>query len=253
GAVFAASSWTLTLLAFLPIPVIVVGSLWFQRRLTTRYAAVRAAVARISGLVSANLGGMATIKTFTAEERELARVREASEHYRRTNAEAIKASAAFVPLIRMAILAGFTTTLLLGGWYALDGRLEVGLYSVLVFMTQRLLWPLSSIGEVLDLYQRAMASVRRILALLAEEPLTRPGPRSLERVRGELELHGVRAGYGDGPDVLVDVDLRIPAGEVHAIVGATGAGKSTLLRMLLRFADPRAGRVTLDGVDLREL
>ncbi|HLS41064.1 MAG TPA: ABC transporter transmembrane domain-containing protein, partial [Ornithinicoccus sp.] len=137
GAVFAASSWTLTLLAFLPIPVIVVGSLWFQRRLTTRYAAVRAAVARISGLVSANLGGMATIKTFTAEERELARVREASEHYRRTNAEAIKASAAFVPLIRMAILAGFTTTLLLGGWYALDGRLEVGLYSVLVFMTQR--------------------------------------------------------------------------------------------------------------------
>lgn len=253
GAVFAASSWTLTLLAFLPIPVIVVGSLWFQRRLTTRYAAVRAAVARISGLVSANLGGMATIKTFTAEERELARVREASEHYRRTNAEAIKASAAFVPLIRMAILAGFTTTLLLGGWYALDGRLEVGLYSVLVFMTQRLLWPLTSIGEVLDLYQRAMASVRRILALLAEEPLTRPGPRSLERVRGELELHGVRAGYGDGPDVLVDVDLRIPAGEVHAIVGATGAGKSTLLRMLLRFADPRAGRVTLDGVDLREL
>ncbi|HLS40808.1 MAG TPA: ABC transporter ATP-binding protein, partial [Ornithinicoccus sp.] len=127
------------------------------------------------------------------------------------------------------------------------------LYSVLVFMTQRLLWPLTSIGEVLDLYQRAMASVRRILALLAEEPLTRPGPRSLERVRGELELHGVRAGYGDGPDVLVDVDLRIPAGEVHAIVGATGAGKSTLLRMLLRFADPRAGRVTLDGVDLREL
>src|SRR5690606_38260723 len=95
--------------------------------------------------------------------------------------------------------------------------------------------------------------VRRILALLAEEPLTRPGPRSLERVRGELELHGVRAGYGDGPNVLVDVDLRIPAGEVHAIVGATGAGKSTLLRMLLRFADPRAGRVTLDGVDLREL
>jgi ATP-binding cassette subfamily B protein len=253
GAVFAASSWTLTLLAFLPIPVIVVGSLWFQRRLTARYAAVRAAVARISGLVSANLGGIATIKTFTAEDRELERVREASEHYRRTNAEAIKASAAFVPLIRMAILVGFTTTLLLGGWYALDGRLEVGLYSVLVFMTQRLLWPLTSIGEVLDLYQRAMASVRRILALLAEEPLTRPGPRSLERVRGELELHGVRAGYGDGPDVLVDVDLRIPAGEVHAIVGATGAGKSTLLRMLLRFADPRAGRVTLDGVDLREL
>jgi ATP-binding cassette subfamily B protein len=253
GAVFAASSWTLTLLAFLPIPVIVAGSLWFQRHLVPRYAVVRAAVSRISGLVSANLGGMATIKSFTAEDRELSRVREVSEAYRLANADAIRASAAFVPLIRMAILVGFTTTLLMGGWMALDGTLEVGLYSVLVFMTQRLLWPLTSVGEVLDLYQRAMASVRRILALLDEEPLTVEGDRTLPRVRGQLELVDVRAGYADGPDVLHGVSMEVPAGQVHAVVGATGAGKSTLLRLLLRFADPRSGQVLLDGTDLREL
>ena len=253
GAVFAASSWTLTLLAFLPIPVIVAGSLWFQRHLVPRYAVVRAAVSRISGLVSANLGGMATIKSFTAEDRELARVREVSEAYRLANADAIRASAAFVPLIRMAILAGFTTTLLMGGWMALDGTLEVGLYSVLVFMTQRLLWPLTSVGEVLDLYQRAMASVRRILALLDEEPVTVQGERTLPQVRGQLELVDVRAGYADGPDVLHGVSMEVPAGQVHAVVGATGAGKSTLLRLLLRFADPRSGQVLLDGTDLREL
>ncbi|HDS1229895.1 ABC transporter ATP-binding protein [Pseudomonas asiatica] len=253
GAVFAASSWTLTLLAFLPIPVIVVGSLWFQQRLQPRYTVVRHAVARISSLVSANLGGMATIKSFTAEERELERVREASEDYRLANQHAIAVSAAFVPLIRMAILAGFTTTLLLGGWMALDGRLEVGLYSVLVFMTQRLLWPLTSVGEVLDLYQRAMASVRRILTLLDERPVTLPGERVLPAVEGRLELQGVRAGYDDGPDVLHELTMTVPAGEVHAIVGPTGAGKSTLLRLLLRFADPREGQVLLDGVDLREL
>ncbi|MGO0577842.1 ABC transporter ATP-binding protein [Ornithinimicrobium panacihumi] len=253
GAVFAASSLTLTLLAFLPIPVIIVGSLWFQRRLEPRYAVVRGAVARISSLVSANLGGMATIKSFTAEGRELERVREASDAYRLANADAIRASAAFVPLIRMAILVGFTMTLLLGGWMALDGRLEVGLYSVLVFMTQRLLWPLTSVGEVLDLYQRAMASVRRILALLDERPLTLPGDRELAAVSGTLELSEVRAGYGEGPDVLHDISMTIPAGQVHAIVGPTGAGKSTLLRLLLRFTDPRAGHVLLDGVDLREL
>src|SRR5690606_4490352 len=221
GAVFAASSWTLTLLAFLPIPVIVAGSLWFQRHLVPRYAVVRAAVSRISGLVSANLGGMATIKSFTAEDRELARVREVSEAYRLANADAIRASAAFVPLIRMAILAGFTTTLLMGGWMALDGTLEVGLYSVLVFMTQRLLWPLTSVGEVLDLYQRAMASVRRILALLDEEPVTVQGDRTLPQVRGQLELVDVRAGYADGPDVLHGVSMEVPAGQVHAVVGAT--------------------------------
>ncbi|GAA1166384.1 ABC transporter ATP-binding protein [Ornithinimicrobium humiphilum] len=253
GAVFAASSWTLTLLAFLPIPVIILGSLWFQRRLEPRYAAVRSTVARISGLVSGNLGGMATIKSFTAEERELERVREASDAYRLANADAIRASAAFVPLIRMAILVGFTMTLLLGGWMALDGTLEIGLYSVLVFMTQRLLWPLTSVGEVLDLYQRAMASVRRILALLDEKPLTLPGDRTPDAVTGRLELRGVRAGYADGPDVLHDVDLVVPAGEVHAVVGPTGAGKSSLLRLLLRFTDPRAGQVLLDGIDLREL
>ncbi|RIK12223.1 MAG: ABC transporter [Acidobacteria bacterium] len=253
GAVFAASSWTLTLLAFLPIPVIVVGSLWFQRRLEPRYAAVRATVARISGLVSGNLGGMATIKSFTAEGRELERVREASEAYRLANADAIRASAAFVPLIRMAILVGFTMTLLLGGWMALDGRLEIGLYSVLVFMTQRLLWPLTQVGEVLDLYQRAMASVRRILGLLDERPVTLPGPLSPAEVSGRLELRDVRAGYADGPDVLHDVSMVVPAGQVHAVVGPTGAGKSTLLRLLLRFTDPREGQVLLDGTDLREL
>jgi ATP-binding cassette subfamily B protein len=253
GAVFAVSSWTLTLMAFLPIPVIVVGSMWFQRRLQPRYTLVRSAVSRISGLLSANLGGMATIKSFTAEDRELARVHEVSEAYRVANAEAIRASAAFVPLIRMAILAGFTTTLLLGGWMALDGRLEVGLYSVLVFMTQRLLWPLTSVGEVLDLYQRAMASVRRILALLDERPLTLPGSHEPTAVTGRLELRGVSAGYADGPDVLHDLSLLVPAGEVHAVVGPTGAGKSTLLRLLLRFADPREGQVTLDGTDLRDL
>ena len=253
GAVFAASSWTLTLLAFLPIPLIVVGSLWFQRRLEPRYAVVRSAVARISALVSGNLGGMSTIKSFTAEERELERVREASEAYRLANADAIRASAAFVPLIRMAILIGFTMTLLLGGWMALDGRLEIGLYSVLVFMTQRLLWPLTQVGEILDLYQRAMASVRRILALLDERPVTLPGPLSPLDVSGRLELHDVRAGYADGPDVLHDVSMVVPAGEVHAVVGPTGAGKSTLLRLLLRFTDPRSGQVLLDGTDLREL
>ncbi|MFK5635725.1 ABC transporter ATP-binding protein [Ornithinimicrobium sp. LYQ103] len=253
GAVFAASSWTLTLLAFLPIPVIVVGSMWFQRRLQPRYALVRTAVSRISGLLSANLGGMATIKSFTAEGRELERVRAVSEDYRVANAEAIRASAAFVPLIRMAILAGFTTTLLLGGWMALDGRLEVGLYSVLVFMTQRLLWPLTSVGEVLDLYQRAMASVRRILALLDERPLTLPGSHEPAAVSGRLELRGVSAGYAEGPAVLHELSMLVPAGEVHAVVGPTGAGKSTLLRLLLRFADPREGQVTLDGTDLRDL
>ena len=152
------------MLAFLPIPLIVLGSLVFQRRLEPLYDRVRAAVGDLSSALSANLAGLTTIKAFTAEDRERDRIAAASLAYRSANTDAIRSSAAFVPLVRMAILAGFTCTLLLGGWMTLDGDLEVGLYSVLVFMTQRLLWPLTEVAEVLDLYQRGRASAARILA-----------------------------------------------------------------------------------------
>ena len=254
GAVFAAASTQLLVLAFLPIPLIVIGSLVFQRRLEPLYDRVRVAVADLSSTLSANISGIATIKAFTAEDRERDRVAAVSQAYREANTEAIRSSAAFVPLVRMAILAGFTCTLLLGGWATLRGDLQVGLYSVLVFMTQRLLWPLTEVAEVLDLYQRGRASAARILTLL-DVPVTVPaGVIALERpVAGRVELRGVRAGYADGPDVLHGIDLVVPAGETHAIVGSTGSGKSSLLRLVLRFDDPRAGHVLFDGQDVREL
>ncbi|MFW5473415.1 ABC transporter ATP-binding protein [Knoellia sp. CPCC 206450] len=254
GAVFAASSLQLFVLAFLPIPLIIAGSLVFQRRLEPLYGRVRESVADLSGALSANLAGISTIKAFTAEARERDRIAALSTAYRKANVAAIRSSAAFVPLVRMAILAGFTCTLLFGGWSALRGDLEVGLYSVLVFMTQRLLWPLTEVATVLDLYQRGRASAGRILRLL-DEPVTVPaGTEALQRpVRGAVELQGVQAGYGEGPPVLHGIDMVIPAGETHAVVGATGSGKSTLLRLVLRFDDPRSGEVLLDGRDVREL
>ncbi len=253
GAVFAAASGQLLVFAFLPIPVIIAGSLLFQRRLEPLYARVRETVADLSGALSANLAGIATIKAFTAEDRERDRIGRLSTAYRQANVDAIRSSAAFVPLVRMAILAGFTCTLLLGGWATLRGDLEVGLYSVLVFMTQRLLWPLTAVAEVLDLYQRGRASASRILRLLDEPVFVPAGSASLGRVGGTIELRGVRAGYAEGPDVLQEIDMVVPAGETHAIVGSTGSGKSTLLRLMLRFDDPRAGEVLLDGHDVRDL
>ncbi|QWC86764.1 ABC transporter ATP-binding protein/permease [Nocardioidaceae bacterium] len=254
GVVFAVASWQLLLFAFLPIPVIVVGSLIFQRRLEPLYDRVRETVADLSEALSANIAGVETIKAFTAERRERDRIAKASTAYREANLAAIRSSAAFVPLVRVAILAGFTATLLLGGFATLRGDLEVGLYSVLVFMTQRLLWPLTAVAEVLDLYQRGRASTVRILSLLAVPVAVPAGDRALPApVRGRVELRGVRAGYADGPDVLHDLDITVPAGETHAIVGSTGAGKSSVLRLVLRFDDPRAGTVLLDGEDVRDL
>lgn len=195
GGVFAASSWLLALVAFAPIPVIVAGSVLYQRRLTPYYARVREQVGELSATLTANLGGITTIKAFTAEDREAERVAGVSDDYRRANREAIRYSSAFGPLIRMAVLSGFTATLLLGGWLTVQGRLEVGLFSVLVFMTQRLLWPLTDLGEVFDQYQRAMASVRRIFGLLAVRPVLVPGRGSLPSpVRGSIEFEDVSFG-----------------------------------------------------------
>ena len=256
GLTFALISPLLTLLAFLPIPVIVVGSLRYQRSLEKRYDAVRAAAGRIADTLTNNLGGIATIKAFNAEEREVERVAVDSKAYSDANADAIRYSSAFVPLIRMAILAGFTMTLVVGGRAALRGDLEIGLFSVLVYMTQRLLWPLTRLGETLDLYQRAMASSRRIFGLLEVRPSIQPGTRDLPTpVTGAVRFEDVHFAYGDGSagDVLKGVTLDIPAGETHAIVGATGAGKSTIVKLLLRLYEPTQGRITVDGVPTDEL
>lgn len=254
GAVFAASSLVVTALAMIPIPIIVWGSVYYQKRLKPRYTKVREAVSELSATLAANLGGIATIKAFTAEPREAERLARVSDEYRQANQEAIRFSAAFVPLIRMGILTGFTCTLVVGGWLALNGQLSVGVYSVLVFMTQRLLWPLTGLGETLDQFQRFLASTGRIEGLLATKPKMVDGSSMLPKpVRGGIAIEGVSFAYVEGNDVLKGVDMRIPAGETHAIVGATGSGKSTIIRLLLRFHDPVEGRVTLDGVDLRDL
>lgn len=255
GITFLVVSPLLALFAFLPIPIIVAGSLWYQHRLEPRYARVRRAAGIISDTLTNGIGGVATIKAFNAEDREVARVGVDSEDYRLANADAIRYSTAFRPLIRTAVLAGFTMTLILGGRAALDGTLAVGLLSMLVYMTQRLLWPLTDLGETFDLYQRAMASCRRIFGLLQAEPRILPGTHDLPTpVRGAVRFDHVQFTYRPGtPEVLRGLDLDVPAGETHAIVGATGSGKSTVVKLLLRLYEIDSGTITVDGHPIDEL
>jgi ATP-binding cassette subfamily B protein len=240
--------------AALPMPFILWGSIAFQKNLTPRYGAMREQVGWLNARLANNLGGIVTIKSFTAEDHERERVRQDSDAYRAANRRAIALSAAFVPLIRIAILVGFTATLIVGGLQAVAGELAVGTYSVLVFITQRLLWPLTSLGQTLDNYQRALASIRRIFRLLDTSADVHPGDRPLavSQVRGEIRFDRVTFAYRDRPPVLRDLSLAIPAGKTIAIVGATGSGKSTLVKLLLRLYEIHAGAITLDGVDLRE-
>ena len=242
-------------LSFLPIPVILWGSYRFQRRLAPRYREVRERAGALAGLLSNNLGGMPTIKSYVAEEWEKRRLIRESDAYRHGNRRAIRLSAAFVPLIRFAILFAFITILVVGGLQAWRGTIAVGSYSFLVFITQRLLWPLTSLGRILDDYQRAMASSVRVLDLL-DTPIAIPGgirPLPLATVRGELRFEAVGFAYPGRDPLLEHFDLEVPAGSTIGIVGATGSGKSTLVKLLLRFYALDAGRILLDGVAIDEL
>lgn len=241
------------ILAIIPVPIIVIGSFMFQRRIGERYTRVREEVADLNSLLNNNLSGITTIKSFTAEEREIERVRTASETYRKANQSAIRLSASFVPLIRMAILFAFTANMLVGGWMALDGSLSIGAYSVIVFITQRLLWPLTRLGQTFDLYQRAMASTARVLDLLDTEIGIVEGDVSIERVSGDIEFLDLGFSYQGREPVYTGLSLKINSGETLGIVGSTGAGKTTLMSLLMRLHDPQSGSVKLDGIDVRDL
>lgn len=255
GVTFFIIAPSVAWLAFLPIPVILWGSMYYQKRVEPLYTDVRDEAAAINSQLSNSIGGISTIKAFTAEDREVDRIETASDQYRAANRAAIKLSAIFVPLIRMAILVGFTATLIWGGFLVLDGQLNIGLYSVMIFLTQRLLWPLTRLGQTVDLYQRAMASTRRIFVVLDAEPTIFDGETPIGAVvdAGDVTFDAVTFSYDDGYPVLSDVTLVIESGQTTAFVGSTGSGKTTIVKLLLRFYDPDSGSIRFDGTDIGSL
>jgi ATP-binding cassette subfamily B protein len=255
GAIFFSLEPTVAAFSFLPMPFVLAGSFYYQKRLAPRYARVRERVGILSGLLANNLGGIATIKSFAAEDHEAGRVKAESNRYQDANRAAIVLSSAFSPLIRMVIVVGFTLTLILGGRAVFAGALAVGSYSVMIFLTQRLLWPLTRLGQTVDLYQRAMASTNRALDLLDTPIHVQSGDQELraDGVDGEIRFRNVTFSYGRGDAVLHDLDLVVPAKTSAALVGATGSGKTSVVKLLLRFYEPQGGAITIDGVDLREI
>ncbi len=258
GAVFFALTWKLAVLALVPVPFILYGAFWFQSRLAPRYAAMRESAGAMSSRLANNLQGIATVKAFAAEDFEADHIRQASDAYRARNADAIRWSAAITPVIRVAILCGFVVTMGYGGLLVLDGELGVGVYSALVYLTQRLLWPLTRLAELSDMYNRAMASIERVMNLLST-PVAIPydgAPLPVASVRGEVVFDNVRFGYDseDTTRLAVDgVSVTIEPGRTVAFVGSTGSGKSTLAKLLLRLYDTTPGSIRLDGQPITQI
>ena len=238
--------------AFMPIPLILWGSIKFQSKLSPRYKEVRDRAGDISARLSNNLGGILTIKSFATESWELEQLTNDSKSYLESNTRAIKFSAAFIPLIRFAILFAFLAILLAGGFQTWKGEMAIGTYSFLVFITQRLLWPLTTLGHILDDYQRSMASTNRVLDLI-DQPINIYGGNKIikpSNVAGKIDFKDVSFTYENCNNLLSNFNLTIDAGSTVGIVGSTGSGKSTLIKLLLRLYEISKGSISIDGINI---
>jgi ATP-binding cassette subfamily B protein len=261
-------SWQLALWGVLPIPVIIIGSLGYQRIISPRYGRVRKAVGRLASRLENNIAGILVIKSFTAEKFEHARVEAESREYQEANFNAIKLSAIYTPLIRVAVFVGFGLVLLIGSLSVLRDPvpiIDIGGLVMFSMLTQRLLWPLTRLGTTLDDYERAKASARRTFGLVdtpskIQDPASpkamppmRLNPDKAPPQTPAVKFDDVRFRYARGGDVLKGLSFTVAHGERVGIAGATGAGKSTLVKLLLRLYDVSGGAVVVDGCDVREV
>jgi ATP-binding cassette, subfamily B, bacterial len=252
--IFFFISAPVALLSFLPIPLIISGAFYFRHILAPRYLKVRNQSGLLSSRLNNNLSGISTIKSFATESYELKQVEALSHEYMVANKQAVVLSAAFVPIIRMGVMCGFLVSLIYGGMLTLDGIIAVASYSILIFLSQRLLWPLTYLGQVTDMYQRSMAAINRVMAVLntpstiADGCLQIPSP-----ALGKIEFKNVNFAYLEREAIFNNLSFTINSGESVAFVGSTGAGKSTLVKLILRLYERSAGEILFDGMPLEQI
>lgn len=241
----------LALVGISAIPFIIFGSFFYQRLIAPRYTRMREAVGSLASRLENNISGIMVIKSFSAEKFEKARVEESSEEYKAANISAIFLNAAYVPVIRMFIAFGFAGCMLLGSYWFLEGigGLTLGALTFFGMMIQRLLWPMTRLGNIFDEFERARASIRRVFELKdSTNPLRESqGAFQPDRANGQIVLDELQFGYIEGQLILNGIDLTIEAGQTIGIAGTTGAGKTTLIKLLMRLYDPTSGEITLDG------
>ncbi len=248
---------TLGLISMLPIPFIILGSFYYQKKVAPHYRQVRKNVGKLGTRLENNISGMMVIKSFTAEKYEQQRVEDVSLQYRDSNFKAIQLSASYVPLIRMIIAAGLATVLLLACNKVIQGdpNFTIGSLAFFAMMIQRLLWPITRLGVVFDEYERARAASRRVFTLTdaSSKIKNKAQAQKPSIIKGAIDLNQIGFHYKKEVPILQKLDLKISAGQTIGIAGPTGAGKTTLIKLLLRLYDVTGGNIKIDGIDIRDL
>jgi ATP-binding cassette subfamily B protein len=251
------TDWRLALVAFIALPGMWVIISLFRKKIRQAFRDIRTRVARLNSYLQEHLAGVRVVQLFRLEAR-------AAEGFDRVNASHLEAHersitiyAIFFPLVELVTAVTLALLLASGGQRILGGGLTIGVLAAFIQLTRRFFQPLQDLSEKVNLLQSAMASSERVFRLL-DTPVAVADPASPKALDasgpGEIVFDRVSFRYDpNGPWVLKDVSFRVPGGSTVALVGHTGAGKTTIISLLLRFYDPTEGRITLDGVDLRDV
>ena len=244
----------LTLLAYLPLALVSLTVKHFGQQIHDRFERIQDQFSMISNMAQENLSGIRVIKAFAREESEIREFDRLNRDYVARSVSLIRLWATFYPLMGCLIGLSSVALLWLGGREVIAGHLSLGEFVAFLGYLSMLTWPTIAVGWVINIFQRGAASMSRMLEILETPPEIQDDPAAAvpEQIRGSIAFQGLSFGYtGNGPEVLRDVRLEIPAGKTLAIVGHTGSGKSTLINLLTRLFDPQPGTVLVDGRDVR--
>ena len=255
GLIFFYISPIIAIIAVLPVPIIFFISLFFQKKLSPRYKEVRERIGDLNSSIINNLIGIQTIKSFMTFSFEKSKVNSLSKNYQNANIKTIALSSAFNPVIRMGVLAGFLGTILIGSHMALNGSLAVGSYSVLVFLTQRFLWPFTSLSSLIDDFERSMASSKRIFDLKETKIriFDQADSKKVDNLKYNIIFEDISFSYDKSKRLIQNFNLEIPFGSSIGIVGDTGSGKTTIAKLLLRLYDPQKGKIKIGNFNIKDI
>jgi ATP-binding cassette subfamily B protein len=247
--------WQLALATLVVAPLIGLAARVWRRWSADAYREVRETHSVVNVQLQEALSGVRAIQAFRRERATAARLAEANQDERAAHWRTISLASFFFPGIEFLGTAATVIVLGAGGQRVLAGDLDIGVLAAFLLYLRNLFDPVQQLSELYDSFQSATAGAERVGNVLAEEPSVReaPDPVPLPDPRGDIRLEDVSFAYDQGPEVLHDVNLRLDAGTTLALIGPTGAGKSTVAKLIARFYDPLAGRITLDGVDLRQV
>ena len=247
--------WRLALVTLTVIPPLALATAIFRKRSARAYSQVRDRLGLVTATLAEDIAGMRVVQSFTRERANARNFEQVNQHYREANHQTVVLNGLYFPFVDF--LSAIATAIVLGygGYLVFEGETTAGTLFAFILYLSNFFDPVQQLSQLYNTFLAAVAALDKIMDVMDEEPelVDRPGAQELPWIEGHVRLEEVRFGYGQGPEVLHGINLDVPAGTTVALVGHTGAGKSTIAKLLARFYDPREGRITVDGVDLREV